>query len=470
MNNQLPPHDLGLEAAVIAAVFMDGGVLPRITASLRAEDFYATRHRRIWESMLVLAGQGLPIDAVTVGNHLRAADQLAPIGGAAALAEVIGSTSTTVNAEDYARIIRRHANSRRVIDAAHRILAAGYGQINDHETFANDARAAIAEACADTGDETSTPQRLDADFSRLLGDLERGTEPEGIVKTGIEPFDRAVGGLWPGLVHIIAARPSMGKSAFGLNVGTNAALAGRRVLLFSMEDVRYFLAIRQLGRFADIDTQLLTMRRVPMDSFRNVIAGINAASGLPLWVDDSGSLSVSQIRSKALRHRDQHGLDLLVIDHLAEIDEAGDGETQIVSRAMRGVRDLTKELGVPTLLLHQLNRKVEERASKIPMLQDLKNSGKVEEASRLVAFLYRPGYYDGNEDRRDIQMHVAKANHGRIGLVKLWGDLSRMFIRGWDVSRDGAFPVDVAPVESSDKKWTRVDGIKGGARHHTEDY
>ena len=465
MSDQTPPHDLNLEACVIASVLIDPSVLPLVSPIISPEDFYAPRHYEVWRALLAVAAQGLPLDAPTIAGHLKATGRLEKAGGASVFADLLMATATTANAEGYATLVRRYAVTRRIMAEAQRILSAGSDANLDHEAFASDARSAIGSACDGAVRDTNCPQRLDAELARLFRDLESGEEPQGLVSTGIPAIDATIGGLWPGLVHLIAARPSMGKSCLGLNIATNAALAGRKVLLFSMEDVRYFIAIRLLGRFSDVDTQSLTRRKLPMDAFPQVVRGLQKCSNLPLWVDDSGSLSTAQIRAKVLRHRDKEGLDLLVIDHLAEITERGEGETQIVSRAMQGVRDLTKELGVPTLLLHQLNRKVEDRVSKVPILSDLKQSGKVEEAARMVGFLCRQGYYDGDNSRRDLQLHIAKANHGQTGMVRLWCDLSRMFIRGWEAS-DGEFPSQSGENPRSPKKqaaeWRGAEDKRAG--------
>jgi replicative DNA helicase len=443
--NNSPPHDPDLEACIIQSVIEDPSLLPIITAVITPEDFCFPRHYEYWRAILGVAAQGLPIHEKFVVAHLKSTGRYEQAGGAEGYANIILATANSQHAESYAVQVRKFAVTRRIIQAAQRVLSAGYAEDINHDAFANDSRSDIGAACDCAVIERSAPRKLDAEFLRIYADIERGTDPEGMVSTGIPAIDTGIGGLWPGLVHLIAARPSMGKSCLGLNIGTNAALAGKKVLMFSMEDIAYFLAIRQLGRFSDVDTQLITQRKVPQGEFKKILQGITKCSGIPLWVDDSGSLSTAQIRAKVLRHRDKEGLDLLVIDHLAEITERGEGETQIVSRAMQGVRDLTKELGVPTLLLHQLNRKVEDRVSKLPMLSDLKQSGKVEEAARMVGFMCRPGYYSGDESRHELQFYVAKANHGRSGVVKLWCDLSRMFIRGWDPQTDGEFISDTTP-------------------------
>ena len=448
MGNDTPPNDKNLESAIISSVFVDPGVLPLVSALICEEDFYQPRHQEWWRAILAVSAQALPIDMDTVLAQLKASGRLDKSGGVDAYTEIRMATANSQHAEGYAIFVRKLAGTRRIMQAAQRVLSSGYASDIDHDAYANDSRSNIGSACDSAIVELEAPQTLDEDLRRLYSDLERGEDPQGLISTGIPAVDDSIGGLWPGLVHLIAARPSMGKSCMGLNIATNAALAGKRVLMFSLEDMRYFIAVRMMARFGDIDSQALTRRKITAELWKNVNAGYQRSTKLPLWVDQSGSLSVAQIRAKVLRHRDKEGLDLLVIDHLAEIDEPGDSDTQSTSRAMRGIRDLTKELGVPTLLLHQLNRKVEDRVSKVPILSDLKQSGKVEEAARFIGFLCRPGYYEGDGLRHDLQFHVAKANHGCTGMVKLWCDLSRMYIRGWDPETDGEFPTQLAPQKA----------------------
>jgi replicative DNA helicase len=215
------------------------------------------------------------------------------------------------------------------------------------------------------------------------------------------------------------------------------------VLLITMEDTRYFVVLRLLARFADIDLTQLTLRTVKTDSYHRLVDAINVLSGLPFDVLDASSLSTDQIRAVTSTYKEQYGLDLLIVDHLLETEEEAENETQRVTKAAKGYRDIAKDEHIPVLLLHQLNRAVEMRSDKRPILSDLKQAGKVEEAARVVWFLYRGGYYAGGEaedHRRDAELIVAKSSHGPTGTVKLWQLLSRMSFRGWDRSTDGPFP------------------------------
>jgi replicative DNA helicase len=351
------------------------------------------------------------------------------------------------------------STARRIVHAAQSICVDGLSGITDINRFVADSRKGISEACGMFGTERGVAQTMDNDLRRVWSDVVEKKQPAGLIPTGISTLDRVSGGLWPGVLTVLAGRPGMGKSAFVLNIATNAALSGKRVLYITLEDTRYFVAVRLLARFAKLDNITLTMRAVRDDQQRALLDGYNRACGLPLWVDDVRGLSSAEIRSRVMAHKDKHGIDLLVLDHLAEIREDAESETAIVSQAARGCADLVSELDIPGLLAHQLNRKVEDRADKRPTLADLKQSGKVEEVARAVWLLYRPGYYEENgEDRRDLWAIVAKANHGKTGVAKCWANLAEMYIRGWEQS-DGEFPGMTRPnEEGSLRKWHKADG------------
>lgn len=469
--NKVPPHDAQAERALLGSTLMDNKVLLRVGGIVQPEDFYYEQHRRIFAAMRALASARTPIDPVTLGTRLLESGELDKIGGAMAINDLLDGTATAANAEHYAQKIAEKAVVRRLLYAASEVVATAYSGYEDFNAFVAAARESIVKAAVATQDTANAPRKIDEDLKEAWRNITEGREMEGVIKTGIDTVDRTTGGLFPGLLTVLAGRPSMGKSCVGLNIAINVAKQGKKVLLLTMEDTRYFVVLRLLARFADIDLQRLTLSMAGREDYPSILNAITKLTDLPFWVDDTSGLTVDQIRSRVAAHREEHGLDLLVVDHLLEIDADAENETLKVSKAAAGARDIAKELYIPVLLLHQLNRGVEQRSDKRPMLSDLKQTGKVEEVARQVWFLFRPAYYDGDgdESRRDIQMIIAKSNHGRTGVAKLWGDLSRMYVRGWSRDVDGAFPeIDVMddPAESSgsDKPWTPVSAS------HLDDY
>lgn len=452
-NGRVPPSDVAAEAALLGCIMMDNGLLGVVIGLVKTDDFYLERHRVLFDQMKQLAAQQVVIDAVTVGSALRDNGKLNAIGGVDALLG-LSDLSLPSHVEMYAQIVRKKAQARRVIYAALAVASQGFAiGSQDPDKFIDEARAQMSAACQGR-DVGQGAQLLDDVLRTIWQDVVENREPTGLIKTGIGPLDRATGGLWPGLLTVVAARPGMGKSAFVQNLATNIASSGKRVLFLSLEDTPYFIGVRQMARFSGIDNTLISTRSVKAEDFDKITQGLALASNCKLWVQSGSGLSSAEIRSMVLRHRDQHGLDMLVVDHLAEVREDAENETQAVSVAARSARDLVMELNIPGLYAHQLNRKLEERSDKRPNLSDLKQSGKIEEVARAVWFLYRDGYYTKDDRRRDIQLIIGKANHGRTGMVPLWANLSEMYYRGWDTRTDGNFPKQPG--------WSGEDSPAGG--------
>jgi len=421
-SGRVPPHSVEAERAVLGSIILDNRAISRVRGIMLEEDFYYESHRRIYRSMIALKAKGEPIDPVTLGTNLLDSGELERVGGALALNDLLDGVATVANIEHYAKQISNKAIIRRMMYAAQEIVAAGYAGQVDFDEFINSSRSSIVRAAAGAVDISSGARKIDEDLKEAWKQITENNEPDGLIKTGIAAIDRTTGGLFPGLLTVLAARPAMGKSCVGLNIGINVAKQRKKVMLITMEDTRYFVVLRLLARFSDIDLQKLTLRTVIPNDYPRVLQGVTGLSSLPFWVDDTSSLSIDQIKTRVAMHHEEHGLDLLVIDHLLEIDAEAENETQKVSKAAAGARDIAKDLGIPVLLLHQLNRGVESRSDKRPMLSDLKQAGKVEEVCRQAWFLYRPGYYTAEEEeRRDLQLIVAKSNHGKTGTVKLWG-------------------------------------------------
>jgi replicative DNA helicase len=287
------------------------------------------------------------------------------------------------------------------------------------------------------------PQRIDEDLKQIYLEVSEGKEIEGLVPTGIDIVDEITGGLQPGLLTVLGGRPSMGKSAFALNVAMNAALADKKVLYITLEDVRSFTVRRLLARFADIDLQELALNRLGGDRARKCASMIEAVRKLankPIWIEDGAGLTSVAIRQIAAAHKNLHGLDLVIVDHLGEVADQGESLTAITEAAAKSARDMAKELDIPALLLVQLNRNLENRPDKRPNMADLRQSGAIEQVARAVWFLYRPGYYKaGCEEAPQCNLIVGKATHGKTGMLNLWCNLSRMYFRGWDTMQDGPF-------------------------------
>lgn len=459
MEGRIPPYDKQAEAACLGAVLLNNDALSIIRNIITgAEDFYVEANRRIFQAMLRLISTGSAIDHVTLGHALTEAGDLKKIGGAMALDGLTESVATIANVDHYARITRDHAAARRMIYAAQQIVADGFSSSfeNVRDYLAESRKAVTTASAIDGGD---GPVKVGNDLPAIFDELESGKMPAGLVRTGIGTVDDLTGGLWPGLLHVCGARPGMGKSALCLNIGTNAALAGRPTLYVPTEDARRYVVLRELARFSDVDLNDLMLRSVHADDWSKLVKGANQISNLPLWIDDTPGLSSERIAQVAALHKQVHGLDLLIVDHLGELCDKGDNQTNIIENAAKGLRDIAKELDIPVLLATQLNREVERRQDKRPTLHDLRQSGAIEQIARVVWFMYRRGYYrQGCEDDPDTQLIVAKATHGKTGTIRLWSDLSRMFIRGWEIDSDGPFP------DERDGKYVKPGGTNQGGQ------
>ena len=448
------------EQAVLGAILLNDQALRVSSQIVSVEHFYHPAHKLIYQAMVDVHETGEPIDPVTVGGLLKDRGQLVAAGGAMLFTKLTDSVATVANVETYARIVQSKAAVRRMLDVARQIVADGYKRIDNVEEYLANARTSITAAASGVYTDTG-PILLSDGMDRIIDDVVAGEYPPGLVKTGIGDLDLVTGGLWPGLMTILAGRPAMGKSAAALNMGINAALQGRKVLYVTLEDVHYFVVLRSLARFADMDYQQLVLRDIESAEGDTLRQAGKRIDGLPFWVSDASSLSSARIRQLAAAHANLHGLDLLIVDHLAEVDEEGENETAMVTHAAQAFRDCAKELNIPALVVHQLNRNVEHRGDKRPTLSDLRQSGGVEQVARSVWFSYRPHYYNEDADAHEFQLIVAKANHGRTGTVKLWCDLSRMYIT--DRSNAPAYrppPPDERP-RYSDDDGPRIDPSLG---------
>jgi len=447
------PNDTEAEKAVLGAILLNNEALAVARVSLEPEHFFSNKYRRIFVAMIDLDEGGSEIDAVTLGSELKRRGELDQCGGAMVFSALLDSVATSAHIGVYAKIVREKATIRAMIEAARKVAIAGYSQPDSVEDYVTEARSSVISA-ASLLYSAKGPRLVKDGLTELHEKLVRGEEPKGLIKTGMSEIDETTGGLWPGLLTVCGARPAMGKSAFALNVATNAALAGKRVLYITLEDVEEFVRLRLVARFSDINLQQLILRSVREVDHKKLVEAFSRIYNLSLWIDDSAGLTSGNIQQIAASHMNLHGLDLIIVDHLGHVADKGEKFYEVISKAARAFADMAKNLYIPVLLMAQLSRGVEGRNDKRPMLSDLRDSGKIEEVARFVWFLYRPGYYTDNPDvDHMLKLIIAKASHGITGTADLWCDLSRMYIRDWDHTRDGSLsPSDGATPEASGKE------------------
>lgn len=424
---RVPPHDLEAEKSVLSALLLDNTAIHAVLLEVRPEDFYHPVHQVLYRAMVELNGEHQPIDLRTLSDHLTRHKLMDRIGGPVALAEIADFETTAAHVIHHARIVRDRAVKRRLIGVATEIVELGFEGSERAEQLLDEAESRIFEisrdnarsSFADLGDE------LHRAFDYLDAMRERGHELTG-VPTGFRDIDKVTGGLHRGELVILAARPSMGKTALALNIARNAAVnAGKRVAVFSLEMSAQALVLRLLAAEARVDASIFRSPYFSNVDYQKLQRGASQLTGAPIVIDDSSTLRVLELKAKCRRLKAESGLDLVVVDYLQLMHGDGRSERreQEISEISRGLKSLAKELDVPVLALSQLNRGPETRPGKDkrPLLSDLRESGAIEQDADVIAFIYRDEFYnrDDPENRGLAEFIIAKQRNGPTGTVKL---------------------------------------------------
>lgn len=438
LGDQLPPQNLEAERKTLGSCLIERSAIDEIVDIVRPEDFYRESHATICREIFWLYGQGKPVDFVTLAERLEQLGELQDIGGDNYLGEISAATPHAANARYHAGIVRELAKLRRVIEACTEIIREGYERRGTASEIIRNAESRIF-AVTDDAAESS-----DVSFAEMLGQsmylVERRKQGEidGIM-TGLAGLDDTVGGLRPGQLVVIAARPSMGKTALAMEIAVHAGQIGH-VVVFSMEMSRQELGMRMLGNRAGVNTKkfddpagclikdpnsrMVYPYLLTADDEVKMRRAVSQAESIHLTVDDRPRLTVAQIASKVRRvkHRSKVGLSLVVVDYLSLMDGGrlkNESRQEEVARSSTAFKALAKDFGVPFVVLSQLNRKNEERADKRPMLSDLRESGQVEQDADVAIMLHRPDFYDLNDMPGLAEAIVAKNRNGPTGTVKL---------------------------------------------------
>jgi replicative DNA helicase len=452
IDGRVPPHDLDAEAAVLSAVMLDPSALDRVLEFLKADHFYSEAHRRIFEASLELKQSGKPVDVVQVGSWLKDRERLEQVGGAPYLTEVLNAAPVIANVASYGRIIHEKWRVRQLILTCQRVAAEGYIDYGEAQSFIDGAEQSIYNL-ARTQEGGSVERLRDVvikAFKKLNEAVKRGDRITG-VSTGFERYDRKTAGLHDGDLTIVAARPGMGKTSFVLNVAVNvgspknreAAQTGEKVeeegigvAVFSLEMPREQLANRMVCSEARVDVSKLRTGHLDRSDWERLTRAASFLTSLPIWIDDSPSLSLLELRAKVRRLQAEYDrtddtgrktrkLGLVIIDYL-QLMRGRDGASsreQEISEISRGLKGLAKELSVPVIALSQLNRAVETRGdkSKRPMISDLRESGAIEQDADNICFIYRDDYYnrEDSQERNIAELIIAKQRNGPTGTCKV---------------------------------------------------
>jgi replicative DNA helicase len=427
-NVAVPPHNLEAEKSVLGAVLLDERHLYPllIEEHLRPDHFYREQHGVVFAAMIELHQGDRKIDHLTVAETLRQNGRLDDVGGPEAIDELAGWVPTAGHARDYGRIVRENAQMRALLTTSYEIQASVLSRESAPRDLLEQAERAVLEVAEDERRKTfrSIDEILHEETDKLHQLSIAKTELIG-TPSGFKDIDAVTGGFREGNLIIIAARPSMGKSALVANIAENAALAGHAVALFSLEMSESELAQRFVASQANVRGEELRRGRVAEGKWQKILSASQKLAQSPLWIDDSSDTSVLDLRAKArrLHHQVPGGLGLIIVDYLQLMRHEGRIESRVqqVGQISRGLKGLARELNVPVIALSQLSRAVEQRGGdKVPILSDLRDSGEVEQDADVVMFIYREEYYDKESERPgEADIIIAKHRNGPVDKVVL---------------------------------------------------
>lgn len=425
MMDRVPPHNREAEQSVIGAIFLDPQALITASEILLADDFYQNAHKKIFETMLRLSDQGKAIDVVTVTEELSAKKELEDVGGLSYLLELANAVPTAANIAHYAKIVEEKALLRRLIRVATKIVEDGYTREDEVEALLGEAEKKMMEVAnrKNAGDFKHVKDVLVETFDNIEQLQSKKGDVTGI-PTGFRDLDNITAGFQRNDLIIVAARPSVGKTAFALNVAQSVAVQAREnVAIFSLEMGAEQLVMRMLCAEGNIDAQVLRTGALTTEDWGKLTMAMGSLSNSGIFIDDTPGVRINEIRAKCRRLAQEHGLGMILIDYLQLIQgsgKPGENRQQEVSEISRSLKGLARELKVPVIALSQLSRGVEQRQDKRPMMSDLRESGSIEQDADIVAFLYRDDYYDKeSESKNMIEIIIAKQRNGPTGTVTL---------------------------------------------------
>jgi replicative DNA helicase len=427
---KLPPHSIEAEQSVLGGLMLDNEAADRIGDVIGPEDFYADAHRLIYAAATRLIADGRPADVVTVAESLDSTQKLDYIGGLNYLGALVANVPTAANIRHYAAIVRERSILRQLASTAGEIADAAYNPLGRSAREVLDVAEAKVLHIAEQG---SRGQQNYVEIGKLLAsvverieDLYNRDDPSDVtgVATGYTDLDRMTAGLQPGDLVIVAGRPSMGKTSLALNMGEHVALVLKKpVAVFSMEMGATQLAMRLIGSVGRLPAQHLRTGRLQPDDWEKLSSALGRLNEAPILIDETPALSAIEVRSRARRmHKMYKGLGLIIVDYLQLMQASSSGENRAteISEISRSMKALAKELKVPVVALSQLNRSLEQRPNKRPVMSDLRESGAIEQDADVILFIYRDEVYNpDSQDKGIAEIIIGKQRNGPIGTVRL---------------------------------------------------
>lgn len=423
--DRVPPQNLEAEQAVLGAILLEAEALITAMERLHTEDFYSVAHQRIFEAMVDLNEDNQPMDLITLTALLRDRGQLEEVGSVSYLAKLASAVPTAANVDYYAQIVEEKAMLRRLIRTATQIVSSGYASEDDVGALLNDAEARIMELSNRRAAHgfISIRDVLMEVFERVEFLFNHKGGVTGI-PSGFVDLDKMTSGFQRNDLIIVAARPSVGKTAFALNIAQNVAVrAQETVAIFSLEMSAAQLVQRMICAESNVDAGRMRTGFLEGDDWEKLSMAIGSLSEAQVYIDDTPGITVAELRAKCRRLKKEKGLGMILIDYLQLIQgrgKAGENRQQEVSEISRTLKQIARELEVPVIALSQLSRGVEQRQDKRPMMSDLRESGSIEQDADIVAFLYRDDYYNHETEKKNIiEIIIAKQRNGPVGTVEL---------------------------------------------------
>ena len=417
------PHSIEAEQSIIGAMIIDKNAIVKVAEKLKEEDFYRDGHKIIYRAIFEMLKNDMAVDLVTLLEYLKSTDMLEKAGGVAYITEVSSSVLTTANLSSYIEIVEQKSILRKLIKASTKIIEDSYNKQTEVQDVLDSAEKKIFDI---------SENRTNNDFEPLKDVLERGfLEIERLynnkgeitgIGSGITDLDAKTSGFQKGDMVLIAARPSMGKTTFALNIAEHAALReGKSVVIFSLEMSKEQLAYKLLCSEANVDMLKLRTGALEDKDWENIARATGPLSKAKIYIDDTAGVTVMEMRSKCRRIKMEYGIDLILIDYLQLMSGSNsESRQQEVSEISRSINALAKEMECPVIALSQLSRAPEQRADHRPMLSDLRESGSIEQDADIVMFLYRDEYYNKEtEDKNIAECILAKQRNGPVGTVKM---------------------------------------------------
>ena len=430
---KLPPHSVEAEQSVLGGLLLENNAWERVADLVGENEFYRADHRLIWRQITRLVEENKPADVVTVAEALESLDVLDEVGGLAYLAALAQNTPSAANIRRYAEIVRERAVLRKLAEVGTGIAESAFSPAGRSANQILDEAEAkvfeIKEAGAKSNQGFQSMQPLLMEVVTRIDELYNRDNPSEVtgVPTGFADLDTKTSGLQPGDLIIVAGRPSMGKTAFSLNIAENVALeTNMSVAVFSMEMGANQLVMRMLGSVGRLDQHKLRTGRISEDDWPRLTHALGRLNETPMFIDESPGLTAMEVRARARRLarqcREDRPLGLIVIDYLQLMSGTGSGENRAteISDISRSLKNLAKELHVPVIALSQLNRSLEQRPNKRPVMSDLRESGAIEQDADVILFIYRDEVYNpDSQDKGTSEIIIGKQRNGPIGTVRL---------------------------------------------------